>query len=207
MTLRGVLPNLAEAKRHDSEAAPATEPCGSVLSPADAGQCSRASSLARDLSLDRATSRSLIRNSTIGRSSTTVRLGPSPWIRFSVPTAVKIATAEAKPGSGFCWDSRSFLGWCAILLHAENQIREMTIASSINIKPNWLFGASSPSLRGKNGAQHPKRKNPAFPRVSPTLTTSKNQCDTKFTSAATRALNRRISPEIVRRTQVVVLQS
>src|ERR1035437_9091465 len=82
MTLRGVLPNLAEAKRHDSEAAPATEPCGSVLSPADAGQCSRASSLARDLSLDRATSRSLIRNSTIGRSSTTVRLARHPGSGF-----------------------------------------------------------------------------------------------------------------------------
>lgn len=41
-----------------------------------------ASSLARDFSLDRATSSSLIRNSTIGRSSITVRLARHPGLGF-----------------------------------------------------------------------------------------------------------------------------
>jgi hypothetical protein len=50
-------------------------------------------------------------------------------------------------------------------------------------------------------------KNSAFPVLFPILTTSKPPYDIVLASAATRALDRRISPEIVRRTQVVVLQS
>src|SRR5579862_3687406 len=49
------------------------------------------SSLARDFSLDRATSSSLIGNSTIGRSSITVRLSRHPGITFSIRTPLFLA--------------------------------------------------------------------------------------------------------------------
>jgi hypothetical protein len=60
-----------------SGAVAATEPSRSVLSPADEGQCFPPGVPSRDLNLDRARRR-LIRNSTIGRSSITLRLPVTP---------------------------------------------------------------------------------------------------------------------------------
>ncbi len=69
---------------------------------------------------------------------------------------------------------------------AASPIRKVTIASAINIRPNWLYGASSPSLRETKSCSAAKMKNSAFPPLSPVLTTSKSPHDIVFASAATR---------------------
>jgi hypothetical protein len=83
-----------------SQPAPANESCASVRSPCRRTMFS-ASSLARDFSLVRATSSSLIRNSTIWRSSYHSTTARSSWIRFSVSTRKRFGHLARQPACGW----------------------------------------------------------------------------------------------------------